>query len=45
MIRRIAAGLVFTLAFLMLIAEAQRYDDLTEAALTTSGGTYYEAAK
>lgn len=33
MIRRIGAGLAFVAAFLILVAEAQRYDDLTEAAL------------
>jgi hypothetical protein len=33
MIRRIAAGLVFVMAFLVLVAEAQRYDDLSEAVL------------
>lgn len=33
MIRRIGAALVFVSAFLVLVAEAQRYDDLTEAAL------------
>lgn len=33
MIRRAAQGLVFVLSLLILYAEAQRYDDLTEAAL------------